>query len=175
MQQNTREKEKPPAIVLSSVDAQVILDAINTLKKEMVEQMRDVNSRFAQLSKTDIEFKGALGSLRDDFNRSRISRLEMEIDEGQRELQLLEEKKATLAQQLEVKKKVQDGAVDTDEKIRLALEAAARTRKDKQEQFWMDVRASVIKSLFTWAAIGVVASLVGLVWWLILFRAGAAP
>lgn len=174
------EAKTPPEPIkgdTSMIDMKIIIGFMEGMQETLREEIRGISARVALLQRDSIKMTDAVTAMATDFQNARVKRLEEEIAQFEKERGILESRLQILNEQLDFKKGDSVQAVNTTDKIRVVATAAAsqtledqeRLEKAEQEELWKKRREAAITAVITWGSVGLVASILGFLWWLFMF------
>lgn len=147
--------------------AQDAAKAFDNLSREL----RSFSSQIPSILNRQIEILETLSRIEEGLTGSRISRLEQEVREAELELERAQASQRAAEERLKLKSEVKETSIDTQERLnRVAahkyeeIEREKRSRRDAQIA---DLKFSVIKAVVTWGAIGIVALIGSVLWYLL--------
>lgn len=158
-----------PTDPMTAQDAALIANQLEKFREVVLE----VSNRMAVIQRDQNEIKGTLTLFTNDLAASRMARLELEISEGERERSILEQRIQGVDGRLVAKKNESVGAVDTNERIRRAAEAAYAEREkligDKRAGWWRETFQQAGRTILITLSVSGVLSVIAFLVWMVIF------
>jgi hypothetical protein len=148
-----------------------LFSVIDSMTKRISSSLEEQSNRLAIIQKSGIEMTELLRLIEAEFSESRIGRLELEIQEAERERDIAERNLKAVEEKLLQKQSVKDQNVDTNERIKSAAAAAysdlEKKKKESSEAFLLDLKRSIVKAVLTTLAVGAVSGTIAFIWFLV--------
>lgn len=169
-----------PADPFTSQDGLRLFSMIDARFKDISSSFENYSNRLAIVSKQNIDIIKLLETIEAESNESRLGRLQLEIEEAERDLEIIERQKRAAEEKLSQKQTIKDKSTDTGERIKaIASEAISdvdQKKKKAREEWLEDLRRSIIKAVLISLSVSAVGTLVAFIWFLIqLYMNRGAP
>lgn len=142
-------------------------------KKKILRAITELSGRIAIAQKDVIDLTGTMKVISENDANSRVSRLQQEISDQEREKKILEERIRVVDEKLSEKKTATIGALDTTDRIRVQAELTYEQR-EKLEQgardaVWAKRKEQIITAVLISSSIGIVGGVISAITWFIIF------
>lgn len=169
-----------PADPFTAQDGARLFTLIDTGLKRISSLLEEQSNRLAIMQRNDIKILEILNIIEDGLTTSRMGRLELEIQETERERDIAEAALRAVEEKLNLKVTAKDQTAGTDEKIKVAAQAAytdiEKRRKEEEAAFQTDLKRSILKAILISLSVGAVSGFLGFIWWLVqLYLSRGAP
>lgn len=168
------EKTSPPG--MDPEDLKVLIGYLETMKEDILLKVQGISNRVALLQRDTLTMKDSVTAMAADFSEARISRLEEEINQVEKEKEILLSRVAILDEQSRMKKNDTTKALSTNEKIRITaketteqtIEDRVRLERAEREERIKKRQETITTAVMVSLAVGGVGSAISFIWWLIL-------
>lgn len=160
-----------PTDSFTAQDATRLYTMIDVGLRKISSTMEDFSNRMALMQRNDIEILNILKLIEAESADNRVKRLELEIEEAERERDLAERNLQAIESKLAQKQTIKDQNADTGEKMKAAAAAvisdSERKKKESSEAFLLDLKRSILKAVLISLSVGAVTGVIGFVWFLV--------
>jgi hypothetical protein len=159
-----------PADPFTAQDGARLFTLIDTMTKRISSTLEEQSNRLAIMQRNDIKILELLQLIEAESSDSRLKRLELEIEEAERERKVAEENLRAIESKISQKQNIKDQNQDTGDKYKAAAASALsdieKRRKDESAAFLLDLKRSIIKAVLVSLSVGAVTGTIAFIWWL---------
>jgi len=157
--------------LFTALDGARLFAMIDSNLKNISSSFESFSNRLAISNKNDIKVLELLQLIESEFSDSRIGRLELEIEEAERERDLARKKLEVLDENLTKRQGIKDKNQDTGERLRVVASEAIsdiekRRAQDRATQI-DKIKWALIQAIVITFGVGLATGAVGLAWFLI--------
>jgi hypothetical protein len=160
-----------PSDSFTASDGMRLFTMIDGNLKRISSTFEDFSNRLANIQRQSIKMIELLEIIESESAESRIGRLELEIEEAQRERDLAERNLQAVTEKLNQKQTIKDKSADTGERIKAVasdvLADADRKKRESREAWLEDLRRSAIKTALNILVAGSVTGGIAFIWFLV--------
>jgi predicted nucleotidyltransferase component of viral defense system len=153
-----------PSDPFTAQDAARLFASIDGIKKEVMEKIGELEKRI-------IAVQGHAARIESSQSETRVGRLELELMEAEKDLEIAERNRRNLEEKINLKKEAVTHSADTNEKIKVvAVGAFADLEKQRREANaakLYDLKWSAIKAGVNVLAGGAALGIVAFIWFLV--------
>jgi len=159
-----------PMDSFTAQDGARLFSMIDAGLKRISSSFEEFSNRLAITNRQNLEILNLLRLIEAESNESRVGRLQLEIEEAERERDIAERNLKAIEEKLNQKQNIKDQNVDTGEKLKAAAASALsdldKKKKESSEAFLLDLKRSIVKAVLVSLSIGAVTGAIAFIWWL---------
>lgn len=155
------------------IDFPMLYQMMRDLRQEVLDAIRDLSGRVAVAQKDVIAMTGTMESIVKNDADSRVSRLQQEIADVEREKKVLEARQLVVDEKIAEKKTAAVGALDTTGRMKAAAQLTYEEReqleKDARAATWDRRKEAIVTAVLVSTSVGFVGAVIGAIWWFVIF------
>lgn len=162
-----------PDKVPPDIDFPMLYQMLRDLRREVLDAVRELSARVAQAQVQVIGMTGTMETIVKNDADSRVSRLEQEISDLEREKKILDARQMIVEEKKAEKQAVAVGALDTTGRMKavaqMSYEEREQLEKDARAAVWAKRREAIVTAVMVSTSIGLVGAVLTAIGWFILF------
>lgn len=155
------------------IDFPMLYQMLRDLRREVLDAVRELSARIAQAQAQVIAMTSTMETIVRNDSDSRVSRLQQEIADQEREKKILEARQLIVDEKLAEKKNAAVGALDTTGRMKavsqLTYEEREQMEKDARAAVWAKRKEAIVTAVMVSTSIGLVGAVLTAIGWFILF------
>jgi len=160
-----------PMDSFTAQDGARLFSMIDAGLKRISSSFEEFSNRLAITNRQNLEILNLLRLIEAESNESRVGRLQLEIEEAERERDIAERNLKAIEEKLNQKQNIKDQNVDTGEKLRAAAVAVVtdidKQKNEKNAARLEDIKWTAIKTVITIVVGGMATGFIAFIWFLV--------
>lgn len=148
------------------------VDKVDNNVSQVLSEVRTLSGRLTNVQRALIDVLEVTGRIDEGLVSNRYARLEIELQDDEKEKEIAAARLVAIEEKLERKKSSVESVVADTGKMKAAArsvhEDIARQKKDDYDAWVLSVKRDLIKALIITGGIGTAGGIVSFIWWLVL-------